>query len=865
MLASVLAAACLTPTDGGSRFGELRVQPAFSAGMEPAAIDITIDSVHAIVQRSGSTDVLVDTLMRYDGTRALGWVLELVTVADDMDVSLELRSGGEPVYQGERAVTVSEGTIGRAELEDVPVAYIGSTIASRIDVVPARVAFTAAGMSRQLDAIVYDDRGVVISGKSVTWTSDDPSVATVDASGIVTAAGTDSTTIQAAADGVVGSAVVIVDGTLAQHTEIAADSVSIAADGASATLVTVTIRNAQGDPVGASAGTVTLASTLGTMALVTDHDDGTYTATLTAGTVAGTALISGTLDGVDIADTASVDLRPTAPVPNATTLEADSAFMTANGTSRTRITVTVRDANGNAVGTSAGVVALSTTLGQLGAVTDHDDGTYTATLTTGTKTGTAVVTGTLDGAAIADTVRIDLRPAAANPTTTTIEADSAALPADGSSSTLITVTVRDANGNPTGSTAGVVTLATTLGALTAVTDQADGTYTARLTAGTVAGTAIVTGTLAGAAIEDSAFITLRPLTASPTTTTIDADSTFMTANGVSATLITVTVRDANGNLVSASAGPVTLATTLGSLSASGVKDNGDGTYTDTLTAGTVTGMAVVTGTLGGAAIGDSAQVELRPGAADPTTTTIDADSTSIAANGISTTIVTVAVLDSNGNPVGASAGNVTLSTTIGILSTVTDVGDGTYTAALRADTTALSGPAPDTATVTGTLNGVPITDAARVEFRHEPGNPLMTTIDADSATLVAGAPTWTTVRVTVRDAAGNRVHASAGAVTLTTTRGRLGPVTDHGDGTYTAELEVAGDSGTAVITGTLNGVLIADSAVVDFVAAVPAPDEEVAALAPRDRSTAVPPPSRSNGPAITPRREFRRGEAPRTV
>ncbi|HEX6307188.1 MAG TPA: Ig-like domain-containing protein [Longimicrobiales bacterium] len=830
VLASVLAAACLTPTDGGSRFGELRVQPAFSAGMEPAAIEITIDSVHAIVQRSGSTDVLVDTLMRYDGTRALGWVLELVTVADDMDVSLELRSGGEPVYQGERAVTVSEGTIGRAELEDVPVAYIGSPIASRIDVVPARVAFTASGMSRQLDAIVYDDRGVVIPGRSVAWTSNDPSVATVDASGLVTAAGTDSTTIRAAADGVVGSAVIIVDGTLAQHAEIGADSVSIAADGASATLVTVTIRNAHGDPVGASAGNVTLASTLGTMAIVTDHDDGTYTAMLTAGTVAGTALISGTLDGVDIADTASVDLRPTAPVPNATTLEADSAFMTANGTSRTRITVTVRDANGNAVGTSAGVVALSTTLGQLGAVTDHDDGTYTATLTAGTKTGTVVVTGTLDGATIADTVRIDLRPAAANPTTTTIEADSAALPADGSSGTLITVTVRDANGNPTGSTAGVVTLATTLGALTAVTDQADGTYTARLTAGTVAGTAIVTGTLAGAAIDDSAFITLRPLTANPTTTTIDADSTFMTANGISATLITVTARDANGNPVGASAGPVTLATTLGSLSASGVQDNGDGTYTDTLTAGTVTGTSIVSGTLNGAPIGDSVRVEFRPGRADPTTTTLSADSASIAANGVSATIVTVALLDANGNPAGASAGTVTLSTTIGVLSGVTDVGNGTYTAALRADTTAPV-QLPDTAVVTGTLNGMPITDTARVELRHETGEPLTTTIDADSATLVAGAQTWTMVRVTVRDAAGNRVHTSAGTVSLTTTRGRLGTVTDHGNGTYTTSLEGAGAVGTAVITGTLNGVPIADSAVVDFVDPAPDPDVTGAVLA----------------------------------
>ncbi len=47
-------------------------------------------------------------------------------------------------------------------------------------------------------------------------------------------------------------------------------------------------------------------------------------------------------------------------------------------------------------------VALSTTLGTLGSVTDNNNRTYTATLTAGTTAGTATIAGTLNGMAITD-------------------------------------------------------------------------------------------------------------------------------------------------------------------------------------------------------------------------------------------------------------------------------------------------------------------------------------------------------------------------------------------------------------------------------------------------------------------------------
>ncbi len=299
------------------------------------------------------------------------------------------------------------------------------------------------------------------------------------------------------------------------------------ANGASTSTVTVYVRDAHGNLLGASAGPVTLATTLGSLGAVTDHDDGTYTATLTTGTITGSAVVTGTLDGAAIQDSAAVQFVAGPPSPTTTTIAADSTSMVANGSSSSTITVEVRDAHGNLVGASAGPVTLATTLGSLGAVTDHDDGTYTATLTTGTVTGTAVVTGTLNGAAIQDSAVVQFAAGppdtnntttiAANPTTIGTSLSNTASTGDLQiavvrvlpDTSTITVTVRDSNGNLIGASAGTVTLSTTLGSLSAVIDHDDGTYTAVLTAGSTAGTAVITGTLNGTAIADSATVTIQ--------------------------------------------------------------------------------------------------------------------------------------------------------------------------------------------------------------------------------------------------------------------------------------------------------------------------------------------------------------------
>jgi hypothetical protein len=90
----------------------------------------------------------------------------------------------------------------------------------------------------------------------------------------------------------------------------------------------------------------------------------------------------------------------------------------------------------------------------------------------------------------------------------------------------------------------------------------------------------------------------------------------------------------------------------------------------------------------------------------------------------------VQLKDANGNNLTSGGDPVALSTDLGSLGTVTDNGNGTYTATLTAGTTA------GTATVTGTLNAVAITDTATVEFTA----PAVTGSISGTVTAVGGGP-----------------------------------------------------------------------------------------------------------------------------
>ena len=107
------------------------------------------------------------------------------------------------VGAGEAEVTATAaGVAGRALLTVVAPAP------TALAVTPDTVALTALGQTVQLAAEVRDQIGRVMEGVTVSWSSADTTVATVDSTGLATAIGGGATTIAATAGEVSGAAVV---------------------------------------------------------------------------------------------------------------------------------------------------------------------------------------------------------------------------------------------------------------------------------------------------------------------------------------------------------------------------------------------------------------------------------------------------------------------------------------------------------------------------------------------------------------------------------------------------------------------------------------------------------------------------------
>ena len=173
-------------------------------------------------------------------------------------------------------------------------------VAATVTVNPGSAALSAIGQTARFTAEVRDQNGQVMAGAVTAWASSDASVATVDASGVATAAGNGSATITATAGSVGGTAAV----TVAQV--VTAVAVSPAADtlvafGDTLRLVAEAI-DANGHGVAGSefswSSSDTLVARVDNAGLVTGVDEGTATITATEGDYSGAAEIT-TVENTD--------------------------------------------------------------------------------------------------------------------------------------------------------------------------------------------------------------------------------------------------------------------------------------------------------------------------------------------------------------------------------------------------------------------------------------------------------------------------------------------------------------------------------------------------------------------------------------
>ena len=259
---------------------------------------------------------------------------------------------------------------------------------------------------------------------------------------------------------------------------------ALVADGTSlAHLIIDDFADVTGDPV--DGVTVTVTSDLGTLNCGSDTpliDRGRIECTITS-TVVGQAQI--TVDGFA---TGGDCVTFTAGPPACALVSADPVYLTADGVSTATLTITVQDAYSHTV-TAAGDLTVSTTLGSISQIQPTVNGTTRRVLTSDQHTGTAEISVS-DGAygRLAGQGQVSFVGLVA-----IITANPSWLRADGASTAMLSIDVRDDMGQPA-PRAGPLAVHTTLGSLSSGQPSVNGHTTRVLTASQQTGTAVITVT-----------------------------------------------------------------------------------------------------------------------------------------------------------------------------------------------------------------------------------------------------------------------------------------------------------------------------------------------------------------------------------
>jgi hypothetical protein len=166
---------------------------------------------------------------------------------------------------------------------------------------------------------------------------------------------------------------------------IEANPKEIVADGVSTSQLTITVKDANG--YGVSGQNITVTPSSGKVSSAKYQSDGVYLATYTSDTKAGTVTISASTENGKAAQTQII----LTPVPSDVTVDAKPNSLSADGSSQSIITATVKDAYDNLIKTEVVSMTITKGAGSLGNVQNNNDGTYTATYTAGTVQGEVVI------------------------------------------------------------------------------------------------------------------------------------------------------------------------------------------------------------------------------------------------------------------------------------------------------------------------------------------------------------------------------------------------------------------------------------------------------------------------------------------
>jgi len=779
-----------------------------AAGGGPGSVgSVTITAGSSEIVADGASSTIITATVKDTNGKNIGdgTTVTFSTTAGTLSGATTTANGKatatftSPTNLGSATITATCGGVS----DSTSVSFIAGPVAAlNLTAKPSNLSADGISIST-IEAAVSDANGNPVSSELVNFSAVSGSIsislAVADSSGIATiiytapdtvGGGTDTITATSS-NGTTDTVTITLVAPLVGSVSATAGSSEIVANGTSNTVITATVKDTANNNI-PDGTVVTFSTTAGALSGATTTTSGKATVTLTSSTSLTSATITATVGGVS--GNTSVNFIP-GPV-SAIALTAKPSSLTADGLDESEIKAAVTDAQGHVVADGESI-SFSVTVGT-GSVSapfaTTSNGVAAVTYTASTAAGIETVTA--QSGSVSSTVNIALvAPLVDSVSVTTVSSE---IVADGTSSTLITATVKDTKGNnmPDGTT---VNFATTAGTLSGATTTTNGRATVTLTSPTYLGSATVTATAGGVSGNTSVSFIPGPVSAIALTATPNN----LSADGSSTSAVKAAVTDAQGHVV-ADGETISFSVTTGTgLVSAPFATTSNGVAAVTYTASTAAGIEIVTAQSGSV----SSTVNITLVAASVGSVSATAGSSEIVADGASITLITAMVKDTKGYDIGDGT-TVNFTTTAGTLSaaTATTV-NGAAGVFLTSPTNVGS------ATITATVGGV--SGTASVSFIAGP--PATVTVTATPANLTADGTSTSTIEVTALDANSNPVadgetlsisalSGTLSALTATTKGGMAGVtytapnyVPASGNDTITVET-VNGQSGTAVIT-----------------------------------------------------------------
>ncbi|TLI80034.1 intimin-like adhesin FdeC [Escherichia sp. E2562] len=514
----------------------------------------------------------------------------------------------------------------------------------------------------------------------------------------------------------------------------------------------------------------------------------------------------------------------------ALTLDGQSRIqMLANGSEQKPLVLSLRDAEGQPVTGMKDQIKSELTFKPAGNIvtrtlkatksqaqptlsefTETEAGVYQSVFTTGTQSGEATITVSVDG--MSKTVTAELRATMmdVSKSTLSVNESSGDVVADGQQSHTLTLTAVDTDGNPvTGEASRLRFVPQDSSGVTigTISEIKPGVYSATVSstrAGNIVVRAFSEQYQLGSLQQTLKFVA-GPLDAAHSTITLNPDKPV-----VGGTLTAIwAAKDANGNSVTGlnpDAPSLSGAAAAGS-KASGWTDNGDGTWTAQISLGTTAGELVVMPKLNGQdAAASAAKVTVVADALSSGQSTVSVAKDHVKA-GESTTVTLIAK-DVHGNAISGLSLSASLTGVASAGATVsnwTEQGDGSYVATLTA------GGKTGELLVMPLFNGQPAaTDAAHLTVVAGDMSSANSTLVADNDAPTVKATTELTF--TAKDAYGNLVTGLkpdapqfSGAASTGTERPSTGDWTETSNGVYVATLTLGSAAGQLSVMPRVNG------------------------------------------------------------